>query len=592
MASYEITAPDGKRYAIDAPEGATEEQALEHFKSNWKPEAPMSDENPLMQAVRGFSQRGKEAAVGLAELTGLVPESVSQNVRAEREWVKQRPMAQIGSTAADIAMTTPVALANPVAASTLAGGGAMGGVYGYATTPGNLNERIKSGSQEMIGGLAGSAIGKVLPYGATVINRMTAPFREEGRQDIMARMLRNVAGENAPSISNRMENAEELVKGSQPTAAEAAQSGGISALQRWAEQANPEQYAFRRAQNALSRKSELGALAGNETAMESAKNIRSTQSTPLYDIAKSELAPVDQELMGLLKRPSMSKALGYAEEIAAEQGNPISQAMKEQILAGDKTGKISGEALHWLKIGLDAMKSDPKNPLTKVQQNALNGTIDAFENWRGVNIPSYAEAQSTYRDLSKPIAAMQIGRELEKKLTPALAEGTVLTRENANQFAQALREGDITAKKATGYKGATLEGSISPEQFQSLQNIHNDLARKASADELGRGIGSNSFQNLAMQDLAQSAGYPGAMLARGVNKIPLVGEILTDLAEKGVESKNQLMKNELADILLDPKRAAELLRRPESQVSKFFKNQKYGVAPAVVGSAIANNLGE
>ena len=125
-----------------------------------------------------------------------------------------------------------------------------------------------------------------------------------------------------------------------------------------------------------------------------------------------------------------------------------------------------------------------------------------------------------------------------------------------------------------------------------MQNIHNDLARKASADELGRGIGSNSFQNLAMQDLAQSAGYPGAMLARGVNKIPLVGEILTDLAEKGVESKNQLMKNELADILLDPKRAAELLRRPESQVSKFFKNQKYGVAPAVVGSAIANNLGE
>ena len=45
----------------------------------------MSDENALMQAVRGFSQRGKEAAVGLAELTGLVPESVSQKVRAERE---------------------------------------------------------------------------------------------------------------------------------------------------------------------------------------------------------------------------------------------------------------------------------------------------------------------------------------------------------------------------------------------------------------------------------------------------------------------------------------------------------------------------
>ena len=91
----------------------------------------MSDENALMQAVRGFSQRGKEAAVGLAELTGLVPESVSQNVRAEREWVKQRPMAQIGSTAADIAMTAPVALTNPALASTVSGGALLGAGYGY-----------------------------------------------------------------------------------------------------------------------------------------------------------------------------------------------------------------------------------------------------------------------------------------------------------------------------------------------------------------------------------------------------------------------------------------------------------------------------
>ena len=592
MPSFEVTAPDGKRYAIDAPEGATAEQALEHFKSNWKPEPQMSDENPLVQAARGFSQRGKEAAVGLAELTGLVPESVSQNVKAEREWVKQRPMAQIGSTVADIAMTAPVAVANPALASTVSGGGALGGVYGYATKPGNLNERIKSGAQEMAGGVVGSAVGKALPYAATVVNRMTAPFRESGRQDILTRLLRNVTGESAPSVANRMENAEILVKGSQPTAAEAAQSGGVSALQRWAEQANPEQYAFRKSQNAAARKSALSKIAGDEFSMEVAKGIRRAETEPLYSAAKNEFVSVDDELRSLLKRPSMSKALGYAEEIAAEQGTPISQAMKEQIMAGDKTGEISGEALHWLKIGLDAMKSDPKNPLTKVQQNALNSTVDAFENWRDANIPSYAEAQKAYSKFSRPISQMQIGRELEKKLTPALAEGTVLTRENANQFAQALREGDITAKKATGYKGATLESSMTPEQLQTLKNIQSDLARKASSEELGRGVGSNTFQNLAMQDLAQAAGYPGAMIARGVNRIPLIGEVITDLAEKGVESKNQMLKNELADVLLDPKRAADLLRRPESEISKFFKSQKYGVAPAVVGSAIANNLGE
>lgn len=555
-------------------------------------QSQMSDENPLIQVARGFSQRGKEAAVGLAELTGLVPESVSQNVKAEREWVKQRPMAQIGSTAADIAMTALVALANPALASTVSGGGALGGVYGYATQPGNLNERIKSGAQEMAGGVAGSMVGKALPYAATVVNRMTAPFREEGRQQILSRMLKSAAGPNTESIANRMESPNIYVAGSNPTAAEAAQSGGISAVQRWAEQSNPETYTFRRLQNMAARKKALGGIAGDELSMEVAKGIRRAETEPLYSAAKNEFVPINDELRGLLKRPSMSKALGYAEEIAAEQGTPISQAMKEQIMAGDKTGEISGEALHWLKIGLDAMKSDPKNPLTKVQQNALNSTVDAFENWRGTNIPSYAEAQQAYSKFSRPISQMQIGRELEKKLTPALAEGTVLTRENANQFAQALREADLTAKKATGFKGATFENTMTPEQIETLKRIQLDLARKASADELGRGIGPNTYQNFAMQDLAQAAGYPGALIARGVNRIPLVGELITDLAKGGVKGQEELMRSELSDVLLDPKRAAALLRLPESEISKFFKSQKYGVAPAVVGSAIANNLGE
>ena len=42
MPSFEITAPDGKKYAVEAPEGATQEQALEHFKNNWKPNVDTS----------------------------------------------------------------------------------------------------------------------------------------------------------------------------------------------------------------------------------------------------------------------------------------------------------------------------------------------------------------------------------------------------------------------------------------------------------------------------------------------------------------------------------------------------------------------
>ena len=41
MPTFVVTAPDGKEYDVDAPRGATQEQALAYFQQNWKPqEAP------------------------------------------------------------------------------------------------------------------------------------------------------------------------------------------------------------------------------------------------------------------------------------------------------------------------------------------------------------------------------------------------------------------------------------------------------------------------------------------------------------------------------------------------------------------------
>ena len=41
MPRFEITAPDGHKYEITAPEGATEQQALAHFQSQFKASAPV-----------------------------------------------------------------------------------------------------------------------------------------------------------------------------------------------------------------------------------------------------------------------------------------------------------------------------------------------------------------------------------------------------------------------------------------------------------------------------------------------------------------------------------------------------------------------
>ena len=40
MPSYIVTAPDGKEYDVDAPEGATGEQALEYLNPSGNPHKP------------------------------------------------------------------------------------------------------------------------------------------------------------------------------------------------------------------------------------------------------------------------------------------------------------------------------------------------------------------------------------------------------------------------------------------------------------------------------------------------------------------------------------------------------------------------
>lgn len=57
MPTFVVTAPDGKEYDVDAPRGATQEQALAYFQQNWKPQ----------QEPQGMSwgEVGKQAVLNL-----------------------------------------------------------------------------------------------------------------------------------------------------------------------------------------------------------------------------------------------------------------------------------------------------------------------------------------------------------------------------------------------------------------------------------------------------------------------------------------------------------------------------------------------
>lgn len=539
-------------------------------------------------ATYGFAGRGHEMA------TAINPFSTEEDLAkraAEKKWIDTHSGAGVGSMAADIIAGIPASIAAPEVAGSVLGSGALGVIQNFATTPGTYKERSGSGIAGGAGGLFGGFAGKVIPYAANLAKRSVQPFTDEGKKDILARLLQRVSGQehlSADDIATRLESAKSLVPGSDPTAGEVAGSGGIAAAQRWAEQADPSNYAYRRMQNANAREAAIKDIAGDPLKRDAAIANREAWAGPYYEQAKQRNVDVDNELLQLLQRPSMGKALSGAESIAAEQGSPISQQMKQQIMSGAPGWQISGEALHHLKIGIDKLLKDPANPLDAETQRAIQGTRGAFESWREKNIPEYAIGQKLYKGFSRPINQMEIGQELYNKVKPALTEHEeFLTRETAQQFANALRNSGKTVKSATGKNYLDYDKVMTPGQKKMINNVAEDLARKATGDELGRGVGSNTFQNFAMQDLGEAAGMVPSALAGIISRIPIVGGGVksgVQFATKGAEDE---MRTILAQTLLDPKKTAELLRRVER--TRTYPKQINAI-PGIMGASTAVEL--
>lgn len=82
MATYTITAPDGKEYDIDAPEGATQEQALAYFQSNWKPQEPQPQsqlqepEPTLLKRFQDVAKTGDLPARAIIEGVASIPQNI------------------------------------------------------------------------------------------------------------------------------------------------------------------------------------------------------------------------------------------------------------------------------------------------------------------------------------------------------------------------------------------------------------------------------------------------------------------------------------------------------------------------------------
>jgi hypothetical protein len=338
----------------------------------------------------------------------------------------------------------------------------------------------------------------------------------------------------------------ELVPGSLPTVGQAAGNPAVAALERAATATNPDvtnAVAQRMGAQNAARVGELSDIAGSEGARDFYSTARDVTANQLYGDARkigidpARLTPEVVQQMQSLQQRIPKTVLDRAKEIASIKGEPMTDATS-----------VSG--LHYVKQAIDdligaadrAGNGTLKSAYTGLQKDLL-ATMDKVS-------PAYSGARQTYAAMSKPINQMDVAQAIADKSVNKLTGNL-----QPNAFANAFTDG--TAARVTGMPGASLEGTMSPNQMNRLQAILADVQRSNAAQNAGRGAGSDTAQKLAYSNLIDQAGVP--TFIRDLAPAQIVGNLGSRFADAAYGRANRELSNRLAQVMLDPAEAAQLM---------------------------------
>jgi len=596
MAQYIVTAPDGKEITLEGPSGASHDDVIAQAQKLYQPKASVEVTSPEgMPLNTAFGETGGGAAVGRPQgidrtnvlptprplesaMAGATKSFIDPAVAAAQlvtngnlgtsqlakrlseqadVYSEENPASYgIGRVAGAIlpasAMSKGIGMIPSFAKlSPYVQSAAVGAAQG-ALTP---EETGKTGAdllrQELLNTGVGSAFGGVAPVIGKVANTVYGagkaalePFNQAGRNLILGRALRQFSGNDAEQAIENLRNAKELVPGSLPTVGEAAGIPSLAAMQRAALNSSTEStnaLAQRQAQNIAARTNALENIA-SPTRMAKYENLRSKIGDELYTPALntamdfSELTPeLKKDVASLAQTPAIKRAMAQAKENALNKGYDI----------GNPNGSLQG--LHETKMALDEQINAVKAKLERdgggaksAELDGLNAAKDRLLGFIETVSPEYKQARQTYARLSKPVEQLQTISNIAEKSTKSTDYSTYL-----NRFSNELEK----AKK---------EGLLSEAQLARLQAIKDDMMRTDFANTAGRGVGSNTMQNLAYNNMLQEVNLPNLLRRRGLAET--VGNIGARVKDIAYGAANKRLTSEMAETLLDPRKAAALMK--------------------------------
>lgn len=471
------------------------------YRALAKPEAvdPTEGMSQLQRFNAGAGKALYDIGQGAAQMVGLGESGEETKARRELD----RPLM---NTAAGLAgnVTGNVAALAPAAvipgAATLGGAAAIGAGIGALQPATQTQERLR---QMFEGGALGAS-----SYGAQYLpdigqrvrevgRAVVEPFTGRGQEQILGRFLKKMTGGEHKEVAARLLAYKPKV--SELTTGQIAENAPLAALERTAVATDPAtmqaHQTLMNEQNRL-RIEALRKMAGEGGIYESAVQRRDLRADRLYGRARA--LGVDPEQAEMLQ-PQIKNLMERIPGDVLREARAIARASGENTAIAE--GSLNG--LHYVKKGLDSL-------LEKKGTDALSGTKravyaqlrDDFLTVLDDLSPAYAKARGEYAKASGPINQMEIARALLERGTNSLSG-----RLQAAAFARQM-ENPHLAPSATGFSGATMERTMSPQQMQTLGDIREELRLAQGAQNLGRGPGSDTVQKLAVANLISETGIP------------------------------------------------------------------------------------
>lgn len=604
MPIYTIEGPDGKRYKIEGPEGATAEQLGAVISGGAPKAAPRESVGSQIRQQVGNVAAGAVRGAGSIGATILAPFDAAARAmgvqndfigrtdrRASMDDALQNMGAETdsfgygaGKIGAEIAGTAGVGgtLARGAAmvpglarlAPYIASGGMQSGNMAARMAGGAITGAASAGVVNPGEASTGAIVGGLLPpvfKGAQIAGRalgatvgapqtLSRPFTTKGQEDIVAEILQKSATDKA-AATRAMKSARPAVPGSVPTVAQVANDPGLAQLERTLLN-NPEQAAPLQQRFAEQRAARLGAIsdvAGTDDYFEGIKQGRKLFANEDYAKAMQQgidpdaAAALQPQIESLLRRPSIKQAQQYAKTLAQEKDINLSDM-----------GSIEG--LDWTKKALDKQISSIKrgNPIGNMDLESLVNTKNDLMATLEQIAPGYKEANDNFAAMSKQVNSMEVARDLKRRFEPALNRFGANGREMANEYAKALEASTSSVKKATGMD-RPLSQVMQSGDIRALEGVARDLARKVNAESLGKASGSPTAQNIASANMVDrlfsQLGVPQSIADTGLARTMMAP--YQGLAN--MSGATQSINERLAQALLNPEDAAMLLARPPAQ---------------------------